>query len=221
MASAAPAAADTTVAAAAGAGAAALLQAAATQLAPPAARIEVLPGQLDPRLQLTPCGRVEPFLPAGSPAWGRTRVGLRCLEGTRAWTVYLPVTVKVLAPAIVSIAALPAGTVLRAEHLGVAEVDWAASTSPALAAPGPALGRTLARALAPGEALRQTDLQVRRWFAAGDTVRIVAVGPGFSVTGEGQALGDGLEGRLVRVRTESGRVVSGRPTGGQRVEVAL
>ena len=195
------------------------MHSAASQLAPAAARIEVVPGQLDPRLQLAACDRVEPFLPAGSPAWGRTRVGLRCVEGPKAWSVYLPVTVKVLASAAVLVAPLPAGTLLRAEHFGVGEVDWAASTSPVLATP--AVGRTLARALGRGEPLRQADLQVRRWFAAGDTVRIVASGPGFSVSGEGLAMGDGVEGQPVRVRTDSGRIVSGRATGERRVEVAL
>ena len=39
--------------------------------------------------------------------------------------------------------------------------------------------------------------------------------------GEGQALNDGVEGRPVRVRTETGRVVSGRATGDRRIEVAL
>ena len=59
------------------------------------ARIEIEPGQLDPRLKLTPCRRIEPYLPTGSTAWGRTRVGLRCLQGPTRWNVYLPVTVRV------------------------------------------------------------------------------------------------------------------------------
>ena len=75
--------------------------------------------------------------------------------------------------------------------------------------------------MAAGQALRQADLKLRQWFAAGDPVRIVAVGPGFSVSGEGVALNPGLEGQAVRVRTESGRLVIGMPRADRRVEVTL
>jgi flagellar basal body P-ring formation protein FlgA len=201
--------------------AAALMSDAAAQLAPPAARVEVLPGTLNPRLRLAPCDRIEPFLPPGSRPWGRTRVGLRCVEGAVAWTVYLPITVKVLAPGLVLRDGLPAGTVLREEHLAVAEVDWAAAPSPVLARPAAVLGRVLSHNMAAGAALRQADLRAQRWFAAGDTVKVVALGQGFSVSSEGLALGDGVDGQRVRVRTESGRVVSGLAAGKRRVEVAL
>lgn len=204
----------------AAAAAEAMVRAAAGHGAPAAARVEVLPGQLDPRLRLAPCDRIEPFLPPGGRPWGRTRVGLRCTQGAQPWSVYLPVTVKVLAPATVASAALPAGTTLRADQLQLAEVDWAAATSPVVALPEAVVGRTLARALAAGEPVRQADLQLRRWFSAGDTVRLLAEGPGFSASSEGQALGDGIEGRPVRVRTDGGRVIGGRAIGDRRVEVA-
>ena len=62
---------------------------------------------------------------------------------------------------------------------------------------------------------------MRHWFAAGEVVTVVAVGAGFAVSAEGLALGPGLEGQLTRVRTESGRIVSGMPTGERRLEIAL
>jgi flagella basal body P-ring formation protein FlgA len=83
------------------------------------------------------------------------------------------------------------------------------------------VGRTLARPLAAGETLRAADLRVRQWFAAGDTVRIVAGGQGWHIHGEGLALNPGLEGQTVRVRTESGRIVSGVAVAERQVEVAL
>jgi flagella basal body P-ring formation protein FlgA len=83
------------------------------------------------------------------------------------------------------------------------------------------VGRVLARLLAAGQALRQTDLKSRQWFAAGETVSLVAVGPGYSVSGEGQALTPGIEGQVVRVRTENGRVVTGQAVAEHRVEIPL
>ena len=182
-------------------------------------RVVVVPGTLDPRLRLAACTRIEPYLPAGARPWGRTRVGLRCTDGNAAWNVTLPVTVKVFGPALVAAEALASGTVLRAEHFTVADADWAAEASPVVAEGAPLAGRVLARPLAAGEALRQADLQARRWFAAGDVVRVRAHGTGFAVHSEGQAMGNGLEGQSVRVRLDSGRVLVGRAVGDRLVDV--
>jgi flagella basal body P-ring formation protein FlgA len=190
-------------------------------LAPGAVRVEIDAGRLDPRLRLAPCERIEPYLPPGARAWGRTRIGLRCVQGPSPWNVYVPITVKVFAPAWVAGSALPAGTVLQAEQLQQAEVDWAAGPAPAIADASRLLGRMLARPLPAGAAVRQSDLKQRQWFNAGDTVQLVARGSGFSVTGEGQALSAGLEGQTVRVRTDNGRVLSGQAVGQNRVEVQL
>ena len=185
------------------------------------ARVSVEIGKLDPRLRLAPCHRIEPQLPAQGSLWGRTRIGLRCVEGERPWQVWLPVVVRVQAPALVPVRALAAGTVLAAEHLQVAEVDWAAEAQAPIVKAEDLIGRTLGRALQPGQALRQGDLRQRQWFAAGDTVLVRARGDGFVVGGEAQALGHGLEGQPVRVRTESGRVLQGLPVAERQVEVML
>ncbi|HSV71024.1 MAG TPA: flagellar basal body P-ring formation chaperone FlgA [Methylibium sp.] len=187
----------------------------------PGVRVEVEPGRLDPRLKLAPCARIEPYLPPGFRAWGSSRVGLRCADGPVRWNVYLPITVKVWGPAVVATAALPAGATLSESDLQVAEVDLAASGQPAITDPAAAIGRPLALALNPGESLRASHLRARQWFAAGETVKLVASGPGFAVQSEGLALAPGVEGRAVRVRTDSGRIVTGQPVGERRVELAL
>lgn len=185
------------------------------------ARIEVEVGALDPRLQLAPCRRVEPQLPPNARLWGRVRVGLRCVEGDRPWQVWVPVQVKVMAPALVAARALPAGATLGPDMLQPAEVDWAATAEAPFAQARLLDGRVLQRALAAGEAVRPGDLRQRQWFAAGDTVTVLARGAGFVVSGTGEAMGHGLEGRPVRVRTDSGRVLTGTAVGAHRVEVPL
>lgn len=185
------------------------------------ARVEVEVGNLDPRLKLAPCQRIEPYLPPGLPVWGRTRIGLKCTQGPKAWNVTLPVTVHVYARSLVTQAALPAGTTLAPEHFTEAEVDLAAAPGRPIGQPGLAVGRTLARPVAAGSALRPTDLKARQFFAAGETVRVVAVGPGWQVVTEAEAMNPGLEGQTVRVRTGSGRLLQGRPVGDRQVEVVL
>ncbi|MBV8501791.1 MAG: flagellar basal body P-ring formation protein FlgA [Paucibacter sp.] len=199
-----------------------LAKAAAGQLKS-GARVEVEVGQLNPRLHLASCNKVQPYLPPGLPMWGRTRIGLRCADGPVRWNVSLPVTVKVFAPALVAAQALPAGTVLSREQLSVAEVDLAAEPGTAFAGGEAAalVGRSLARPLAAGDALRVTSLSKRQFFAAGETVTVQASGAGFSIGSAGQALSPGIEGQDVRIRLENGRTVTGRAVGERQVEVLL
>ena len=187
----------------------------------PGARVEVQVGELDPRLRLAPCDEVQPYLPSSSRLWGRSRIGIRCLRGPSRWNVFLPVTVRVFAKALVATRALPIGSTLTAGDLTQAEVDLAEDTSNALQQPEQAVGRTLARQLDAGRSVRMAHLQPRQWFAAGDTVQVVAQGSGFRVSSQAQALTPGNEGQTARVRTESGRVLSARPVGDRRVEVSL
>jgi flagellar basal body P-ring formation protein FlgA len=185
-------------------------------------RVEVVPGQLDARLRLSPCEQVQAYLPSGARLWGRTRVGLRCVKGVTAWNVYLPVTVNVFGPALVSTSALPAGHVLAASDFRQAEVNLAEDLmNPPVTDSTQLLGRTLAKPLSPGQSLRQGSLKARQWFAAGDQVQIRAAGSGFAVAGAGEAVTAGMEGQPARVRTESGRVVSGMPVAERQLEIAL
>jgi flagella basal body P-ring formation protein FlgA len=184
-------------------------------------RVEVVIGQLDPRLHLAPCQRIEPYLPVGVRLWGKARIGLRCKEGATPWNVYLPITVKVYGQALVVPAGAAAGAIVTANDLAEAEVDLAEEFSPAIVDAKLAEGRVLAQAIRPGQTLRQSQLKARQYFVAGETVRVVASGDGFALESEGQALNNGIEGQPAKVRTESGRVLTGVPSGERRVEVAL
>ena len=184
-------------------------------------RVEVVVGQLDQRLRLAPCQRVEPYLPPNARLWGKSRIGLRCAQGTSNWNVYLPITIKAYGRALVATTGVASGSVLKAGDLVEAEVDLAEDASPALVDPGQAVGRTVAQALRPGQSLRSGHLKARVWFAAGDTVKVLALGAGFSLEGEAQALSNGIEGQPARIRTEKGRVLTGQPVGERRIELSL
>ena len=198
-----------------------LASSAAARAGAGAPRVEVSVGQLDPRLRLAPCQCVEPYVPDGMRLWGKSRIGLRCTQGTAKWNVYLPITVRVFGTALVARHGVSAGSVLAADDLAQAEVDLAEDSSPALANAHLAVGRTVTQALKAGQSLRQASLKARQWFAAGETVTVLAQGDGFSVAGEAQALNPGIAGQPVRVRTESGRVLTGLPVGERRVELPL
>lgn len=187
----------------------------------PGLRVQVRIGQLDPRLRLAPCTAVQPYLPNGTRLWGASRIGLRCTDPATRWNVFLPIRVDVFGTALVTDTPLPAGHVLAATDLRSSEVNLAATPTAPLAREALAVGRTLARPLPAGAALQAIDLRARQWFSAGDSVRLVAAGSGWRIHGEGEALAPGVEGQSVRVRTGSGRVVSGVAVAERLVEVAL
>lgn len=184
-------------------------------------RMEVSVGSLDSRLRLAPCARVEPYLPVGARLWGRTRLGLRCVEGPTAWNVFLPVTIKAFGPAWVLTSNVAPGAVLTANDATEAEVDWAAESAPVMANPDLWVGQVAARQLVAGQALRQTMVRAPVLFRAGAQVKVVAQGPGYAVTSAGQALSAGAVGQTVRIRMDNGRIVSGIVNEGGTVDVTL
>lgn len=174
-----------------------------------ALRLEVKVGSLDSRLKLAPCGNVEPYLPPGSRLWGRTRVGLRCVDGQSRWNVSLPVTVNAFGNAWVIKGAVAAGSVLTQDDVVEAEVNWAEESSPVIRDRALWVGQIATRQLTTGQTLRQSMFRPAQVFQAGAQVRVVAQGPGFQVSSDAQALSAGVVGHTAKVRMENGRVSAG------------
>ena len=172
-------------------------------------RMEVQLGRLDPRLNLAPCNRVEPYLPSGSKLWGRTRIGLRCVEGARPWNVFLPVTIKAFGPAWVLTHNVGMGEVLGFDHAMQTEVDWAESPHAVIAMAEDWVGQTAARNLTAGMALRQTMVKAAHLLKPGAPVKVMVQGGGFVVTSSGKTLEGGAVGQNIRVRMDNGRTVTG------------
>lgn len=172
-------------------------------------RMEVTVGELDRRLRLAPCARVEPYIPVGTRLWGRSRLGLRCLEGSVRWNVFLPVTVKAYGTAWVIKRELGAGAVLTEADAIETEVDWADESSPVVVSSSQWVGQVTTRALTTGQTLRQGLIKPALVFQAGAQVRVIAGGAGFQITSDGQALSAGAVGQPVRVKMDSGRVMTG------------
>jgi flagella basal body P-ring formation protein FlgA len=185
-------------------------------------RPEVVLGSLDPRLQLAPCARVEPYLPKGTQLWGRSRIGLKCVEGPVAWNVFLPVTVKAWGPGWVVRRTVQANaTVTAADVELVAEVDWADQRTAVLSDIEQWQGMQAAYTLMPGHVLRENNVRPPQAFGAGSQVRVVAAGQGFQLNASGQAMTNGYVGQVARVKLENGKVVSGKVRSGGSVEVAI
>jgi flagellar basal body P-ring formation protein FlgA len=174
-----------------------------------ALRMEASVGALDSRLKLARCAKMEYYVPPGTSLWGKTRVGVRCLDSTVKWNVFLPVTVKAFGPAWVIKGDVPSGNVLKEDDAVEAEVDWADQTSPIMSQRTQWIGMIAARPMSTGLALRQSMVKPPQAFQAGAQVRVIAQGQGFQISSDGQALSAGVIGQIARVRMENGRVMSG------------
>ena len=186
-----------------------------------APRIDIEVGQPDSRLHLAQCAKAEPYVPAGVRLGGATRAGLKCVQGSTAWNITVPVVIRIFGRGLVALSNIPAGAILKSEDLTVGDVDLVADTSAALSEPQAIEGRTLARPLNVGQSLRLSHLKPRQWFAPGDTVKLVSSGSGFQIASQGQALSPGIDGQLVRVRTEAGKSLSGTAVGDRLVALEM
>ncbi len=182
-------------------------------------RVEIAVGSLDPRLQLAPCGRIEPYLLPGTRLWGRTSIGVRCLSGAN-WAVSLPITVSVFGPAVVATEPMAAGANPSQSSLQVIEAELTREHGTPVTDPAQLVGRTLTRPVAAGQVIRVEQLRMAQTVASGDPLKIEMIGRGFVIQGEGQALGAGSEGQPIRVRTDNGRIVGGTLRG-RTVEIRI
>lgn len=191
---------------------------AAQQLAGQPGKVGIQVGEIDPQLRLDPCKRVEGFIPSGGRLWGKTTVGARCAAGAN-WVIYVPVSVTVVAPVVVSARLLRNGSVLAAEDVTLQELDLTQLPSGVLTEIQSAVGQTLTTGLSPGYPLRQDMLRAPLVIRQGQSVRLVAGGGGFDVSAEGKALGNAAAGQTVQVRTGNGQTVSGTARADGSVEI--
>jgi flagella basal body P-ring formation protein FlgA len=175
-------------------------------------------GALDPQLALPLCRSAEGFLPAGGRLWGNTSVGVRCTAPT-AWTVFLPVEVRVWGAVVHAARALSPQQPLGEADLTVQQADLTQLPAGVVTDLASALGRTVVTMLQPGQPLRADLLRAPTVIQQGQPVKLLVQGRGFMVSGEGKALTAAADGQLVQVRVGSGFVVSGLARPGATVEV--
>lgn len=184
-------------------------------------RMEVSVGELDRRLRLAPCGRVETYIPPNTRLWGKSRLGLRCVQGAVKWNVFLPITVKAFGPAWVVKGLVQQGSTLSEDDAMSVEVDWAEQSSPIVANVSDWVGQTAVRSLSTGQALRQDMMKAAQVFQAGAQVRVLARGVGFEIATSAQAVSSGVVGQSARIRMDNGRVMTGQVLDSRTVRLEL
>ncbi len=182
-------------------------------------RVEIRFGELPKGTRLKPCQKIEPFMANGTRLWGRTTIGVRCVSGAR-WSVALPVTVRVFGKALVAARQLNARVPLAASDVQMAEVELSRQAGQPLTNISAVDGQMTTRPVRAGEPLMRHHVALAPTIAAGDPVRVIVSGRGFTVTATGAALAPGSDGQPLRVRTASGKILVGTLRG-RTVEISL
>jgi flagella basal body P-ring formation protein FlgA len=191
-----------------------------TQTAGLPGEVAVKVGAIDPRTALAACPSPEAFLQPGARAWGKTTVGVRCTAPSN-WTLFVQAQVNVKADYVAAALPLAQGQPIEQGQLVLVKGDIAAMPNGIITDMAQAIGRTPTVSLAAGTPLRLDGLRSKPVVQQGQAVRLVSNGSGFSVSGEGKAIGNAGEGQVVQVRTSSGSVISGMAKAGGMVEVAF
>jgi flagella basal body P-ring formation protein FlgA len=188
-------------------------------------KTENLPGEyaitvsrVDNRLKLDKCSQMQPYLPTGGRLWGNTSVGVRCVAPT-TWSLYVPVQIKVSNRVLVAVRPISSGQQVQADDVELQMRDITRFAGSALTSLDQLAGRTAMSPIPNGTILRAEMLRAANVIRQGQTVQLTARGNGFTVTSEGQAMGNAAAGQVITVKTRSGQLVKGIARGEGVVEV--
>jgi len=171
---------------------------------------EIQAGTLDPRLHLPRCEQaLQAFQAPGARSVGNTTVGVRCSSGS-PWSIYVPVHVAASAEVMIVNRPVPRGVTLSAADLRSERRDLAALPYGYVLHAKHAAGQRVTRSLSEGTVLTPNVLAAPQWVKRGERVTVLAQSGGMEIRMTGEALMDGTEGTMVRVRNlNSARVVEG------------
>ena len=181
-------------------------------------RVSFSVGAIDRNLNLIVCAAPEAFMAPGARVWGNTSVGVRCM-GASPWTIYVPVSVRVMAGVVVAAHPLTQGRTIVAADLTLQEADLGLLPGAVMTDAGQAIGRVVTVGVAAGQPLRQDLLRAPLVIQQGQSVTLRAQGAGFKVSATGKALTNAVEGQIAQVRTLTGNTVNGVARPGFIVDV--
>ncbi|WP_193222221.1 flagellar basal body P-ring formation chaperone FlgA [Alkalilimnicola sp. S0819] len=183
-------------------------------------RVEI--GRLDRRLRLAACG--EPLAvssPYGKPRSGSVTLEVSC-AGPKAWRLYVPARIESYLPVLSLSRNLPRGAMLKESDLQPLRQNIAALPHGYFTDAAELVGMELRRPLRAGAVVSPGAVKAPTLVRRGQNVRLVVESGGVRISSQLEALQDGAEGELIRLKNpRSGRIVQGRVSGRDTVRIKL
>ncbi|MGE9550421.1 flagellar basal body P-ring formation chaperone FlgA [Erwinia amylovora] len=170
-----------------------------------------------PQSQWPGCEAPQFSLPGNSRMWGNMSVAANCDQNRR----YLQVEVQVTGNYIVAARQVARGTALTADDVKVEHGRLDTLPSRTVMTAEEITDAVTLRDIIPGQPM--TLMMVRQpWrVKAGQNVTVTASGDGFNVSSEGRAMNNATAAQLVRVRMNSGQIVSGKVAADGNILITL
>jgi len=177
-------------------------------------------GAIDDRLRLPRCDvPLTVDARTNETAGMHQRARVEC-EGTKPWSLYVPVTVSRSLPVVIVARAVARGEPLGPSALRVVERRVDGVYGDYFTDPAQVAGMSARRSLAAGHVVGPNDLEATRVVRRGQRVTLATYGSGIEVRASGIAMSDGGRGDRIPVRNEkSDRVVYGTVTADGRVDI--
>lgn len=174
-----------------------------------------------PRLQRHPaCRDLQVFLPSGQQLRSRLSVGVRCLAPT-SWTTRVVATLAINGFFYVPNRTLNPGETVSLDDLIPREGDILSLARGVVVDPGQLIDQVVTQRIPEGTPIKARALRSPMSVQRGQTVITEAHGAGFIATGSGQTLQDGAPGEQIRIRTDSGQVISATVVDAHTVQVMM
>ena len=165
-------------------------------------RVEI---KTDPA-HLLSCASPEFSTPGNSRLWGLMSVMMRCGSEKR----FIQVQVTAMGQYVVATRSILRGTPLDIGSITLNRGRLDTLPNQTITLTEQAVNGVALRDITPGMPLTRSMIRQAWRVKAGQQVRVIANGDGFSVNSEGRALNNVAVGQYGRVRMDSGQIVSGK-----------
>ncbi len=174
------------------------------------AQVEIIPVKLDPRLRLVNCDQaLDAEYSSSSRRGGRLTVNVKC-NGSKPWTLYVPVQVKVMQNVVVLSHSLSRNSIISQSDLKIEQRDINRMTAGYFSDLQEVIGKTLKRSVGAGLALSPAYVESQRLVKRGQQVILLAQTGSITVKMSGKAMANGAAGERIKVKNlSSNRVIEG------------
>jgi len=165
---------------------------------------------LDNRLRLQACDSVlDVFSTKGVVGLGNQTIGVKC-NSPVAWTVYVPVKVKVLKLVVVANRPLSSNKLITQGDIKLQQLDIGGLQHGYLNSTQLVIGQTLKYPVSMGSVIKPNSLEAQKIVHRGQQIMLVAMAGQMEVRMSGTALDDATLGQRVKVKNStSKRIVEG------------